>query len=252
MEPTLKIYVAGQIDKISPETMAEAFSAFVALLDTSNSGINWQMKQLSLGSLTMAATPTRSTNDVDQAKTDEEIAREFKEIVSALDKEGDEKPLSKERREALEKLENLTTAPGVESITATVAGRTFPLAPRPKDTFKSFRKISIGSVTGKIDRINTRDGCEFGLIDETERHPVKVRFKKQELENIKSLMGKLVRVRGKLTRNQQGRKESLQMLRIEEIADHADLPTFDDLVGIWQAPRQAMSAEEIVQEIRRA
>jgi len=252
MEPTLTIYVAGQIDKISPETMAEAFSAFVALLDTSNSGINWQMKQLSLGSLTMAATPTRSTNDVDQAKTDEEIAREFKGIVSALDKEGDEPSLSKERCEALEKLGNLTTAPGVESITAIVDGQTFAFTPPSKDTFQSFPKTSIGSVTGKIDRINTREGCEFGLIDETEKHPVKVRFKKHELENIKSLMGKRVRVRGKLTRNQQGRKESLQMRRIEEIEDHADLPTVDDLVGIWQAPRQAMSAEEIVQEMRRA
>jgi hypothetical protein len=42
------------------------------------------------------------------------------------------------------------------------------------------------------------------------------------------------------------------MRRIEEIEDHADLPTVDDLVGIWRAPRQAMSAEEIVQEMRRA
>ena len=107
-------------------------------------------------------------------------------------------------------------------------------------------------MTGKIDRINTRGGCEFGLIDETEKHPVRVIFQTSQLEEIKQLVGKRVCVRGELARNQQGRKESLQMRRIEEIEDHADLPTVDDLVGIWQAPHQTMSAEEIVQEMRRA
>jgi len=107
-------------------------------------------------------------------------------------------------------------------------------------------------VRGKIDRINTRGGCEFGLIDEAENHPVRVIFQTSQLEEIKQLVGKRVCVRGELARNQQGRKESLQMRRIEEIEDHADLPTVDDLVGIWRAPRQAMSAEEIVQEMRRA
>ena len=250
MEPTFKIYVAGQIDKISPETMAEAFSAFVALLATPNSGINWRMTQLSLGSLTMAATPIRSTNDANQA----EINEKFKELTYGLkcNEEGNKALLPREFSEPFERIGNLTTAPGVESITAIVNGQTFAFTPPSKDTFQSFPKTSIGSVTGKIDRINTREGCEFGLIDEAEKHPVKVRFKKHELENIKSLMGKRVRVRGELTRNQQGRKESLQMRRIEEIEDHADLPTVDDLVGIWQAPRQAMSAEEIVQEMRRA
>lgn len=250
MEPTFKIYIAGQIDKISPETMSEAFSAFVALLATPNSGINWRMTQLSLGSLTMAATPIRSTNDANQA----EINEKFKELTYGLkcNEEGNKALLPREFSEPFERIGNLTTAPGVESITATVDGQTFAFTPPSKDTFQSFPKTSIGSVTGKIDRINTREGCEFGLIDETEKHPVKVRFKKHELENIKSLMGKRVRVRGKLTRNQQGRKESLQMRRIEEIENHADLPTVDDLVGIWQAPRQAMSAEEIVQEMRRA
>ena len=250
MEPTFKIYVAGQIDKISPETMAEAFSAFVALLATPNSGINWRMTQLSLGSLTMAATPIRSTNDANQA----EINEKFKELTYGLkcNEEGNKALLPREFSEPFERIGNLTTAPGVESITAIVDGQTFAFTPPSKDTFQSFPKTSIGSVTGKIDRINTREGCEFGLIDEAEKHPVKVRFKKHELENIKSLMGKRVRVRGELTRNQQGRKESLQMRRIEEVEDHADLPTVDDLVGIWQAPRQAMSAEEIVQEMRRA
>lgn len=113
-------------------------------------------------------------------------------------------------------------------------------------------KTSIGSVTGKIDRINTRGGCEFGLIDETEKHPVRVIFQTNQLEEIKQLVGKRVCVRGELTRNQQGRKESLQMRRIEKIEDHADLPTVDDLVGILQTPHQTMSAEEIVQEMRRA
>ena len=113
-------------------------------------------------------------------------------------------------------------------------------------------KTSIGSVTGKIDRINTRGGCEFGLIDETEKHPVRVIFQTNQLEEIKQLVGKRVCVRGELTRNQQGRKESLQMRRVEEIADCVDLPTVDDLVGIWRAPRKAISAEEIVQEMRRA
>lgn len=113
-------------------------------------------------------------------------------------------------------------------------------------------KTSIGSVTGKIDRINTRGGCEFGLIDETEKHPVRVIFQTNQLEEIKQLVGKRVCVRGELTRNQQGHKESLQMRRIEKIEDHADLPTVDDLVGIWQTHHQTMSAEEIVQEMRRA
>ena len=113
-------------------------------------------------------------------------------------------------------------------------------------------KTSIGSVTGKVDRINTRGGCEFGLIDETEKHPVRVIFQTNQLEEIKQLVGKRVCVRGELTRNQQGRKESLQMRRVEEITDCVDLPTVDYLLGIWQAPRQAMSAEEIVQEMRRA
>ena len=113
-------------------------------------------------------------------------------------------------------------------------------------------KTSIGSVTGKIDRINTRGGCEFGLIDETEKHPVRVIFQTNQLEEIKQLVGKRVCVRGELTRNQQGRKESLQMRRVEEITDCVDLPTVDDLVGIWRAPRKAISAEEIVQEMRRA
>lgn len=255
MEPTFKISVAGQIDKISPETMAEAFSAFVALLATPNSGINWRMTQLSLDSLTMAATPIRSANDVNQA----EINEKFKELTYGLkcNEEGNKALLPRELSDPFERIGNLTTAPGVESITATVDGQTFAFTPPPKDTFQSFPETSIGSVTGKIDRINTREGYEFGLIDEAERRPVKVRFKEFKLENIKSLMGKRVRVRGELTRNQQGHKESLQMWRIEEIEDHDDLPTFDDLalddlVRIFQTPRKAMSAEEIVQEMRRA
>ena len=77
-------------------------------------------------------------------------------------------------------------------------------------------------------------------------------FQTNQLEEIKQLVGKRVCVRGELTRNQQGRKESLQMRRIEKIEDHADLPTVDDLVGIWQTHHQTMSAEEIVQEMRRA
>ena len=231
MEPTFKIYVAGQIDKISPETMAEAFSAFVTLLAAPNSDINWRMTRLSLGSdsLTMTATPIRSAKDVNQCN-----------------EEGNKALLPRELSEPFERIGNLTTAPGVESITATVDGQTFAFTSPSKDTFQSFPETSIGSVTGKIDRINTREVYEFGLIDEAEKHPVKVRFKERRLENIKSLMGKQVRVRGELTRNQQGYKESLQMWHIEEIEDHDDLPTLDDddLVRIWQAHYQAMSAEE--------
>lgn len=246
MEPTFKIYVAGQIDKISPETMAEAFSAFVALLAAPNSDINWRMTRLSLGSdsLTMTATPIRSAKDVNQA----EINEKFKELTYGLkcNEEGNKALLPRELSEPFERIGNLTTAPGVESITATVDGQTFAFTSPSKDTFQSFPETSIGSVTGKIDRINTREVYEFGLIDEAEKHPVKVRFKERRLENIKSLMGKQVRVRGELTRNQQGYKESLQMWHIEEIEDHDDLPTLDDddLVRIWQAHYQAMSAEE--------
>lgn len=247
MDTTLKVCLSGRSDQISPATMAAAFSAFATLLDAPNNDIHWQMTQVSIGSLTLAASPCGQTRD--------EELEGFTELVSDLKLHAMTGKVpdswSDKGREALKNLGDLTTEPGVESITATAGNQTIAFNASPKDTPKIQVKTSIGSVTGKIDRINTRGGCEFGLIDETEKHPVRVIFQISQLEEIKQLVGKRVRVRGELTRNQQGRKESLQMLRIEEIADHADLPTFDDLVGIWQAPRQAMSAEEIVQEMRR-
>ena len=134
MEPTFKIYVSGQIDKISPETMAEAFSAFVTLLAAPNSGINWRMTRLSLGSdsLTMAATPIRSAKDVNQA----EINEKFKELTYGLkcNEEGNKALLPRELSEPFERIGNLTTAPGVESITATVDGQTFAFTSPSKDT----------------------------------------------------------------------------------------------------------------------
>lgn len=248
MDTTLKVCLSGRSDQISPATMAAAFSAFATLLDAPNNDIHWQMTQVSIGSLTLAASPCGQTRD--------EELEGFTELVSGLKFHAMTGKVpdswSDKGREALKNLGDLTTEPGVESITAIAGNQTIAFNASPKDTPKIQVKTSIGSVTGKIDRINTRGGCEFGLIDETEKHPVRVIFQISQLEEIKQLVGKRVLVRGELTRNQQGRKESLQMRRIEEIEDHADLPTVDDLVGIWQAPRQAMSAEEIVQEMRRA
>lgn len=247
MDTTLKVCLSGRSDQISPATMAAAFSAFATLLDAPNNDIHWQMTQVSIGSLTLAASPCGQTRD--------EELEGFTELVSGLKFHAMTGKVpdswSDKGREALKNLGDLTTEPGVESITAIAGNQTIAFNASPKDTPKIQVKTSIGSVTGKIDRINTRGGCEFGLIDETEKHPVRVIFQISQLEEIKQLVGKRVLVRGELTRNQQGRKESLQMRRIEEIEDHADLPTVDDLVGIWQAPRQAMSAEEIVQEMRR-
>lgn len=248
MDTTLKVRLSGQADRISPTTMAAAFTAFATLLDAPNNGIRWQMTQVTIGSLTLAASPCGQTRD--------EELEGFTELVSGLKLHAKTGKVpdywSDKGREALKNLGDLTTEPGVESITATAGNQTIVFNASPKDNPEIKLKTSIGSVTGKVDRINTRGGCEFGLIDETEKHPVRVIFQTNQLEEIKQLVGKRVCVRGELTRNQQGRKESLQMRRVEEIADCVDLPTVDDLVGIWQAPRQAMSAEEIVQEIRRA
>lgn len=248
MDTTLKVCLSGRADQISPATMAAAFTAFVALLDAPNNGIRWQMTQVSIGSLTLAASPCGQTRD--------EELEGFTELVSGLKlhaKTGKvPESWSDKGREALKSLGDLATEPGVENVTATAGSQTITFHASPKNNPRTQVKTSIGSLTGKIDRINTRGGCEFGLIDETEKHPVRVIFQTSQLEEIKQLVGKRVCVRGELARNQQGRKESLQMRRIEEIEDHADLPTVDDLVGIWRAPRQAMSAEEIVQEMRRA
>lgn len=248
MDTTLKVCLSGRADQISPATMAAAFTAFVALLDAPNNGIRWQMTQVSIGSLTLAASLCGQTRD--------EELEGFTELVSGLKlhaKTGKvPESWSDKGREALKSLGDLATEPGVENVTATAGSQTITFHASPKNNPRTQVKTSIGSVTGKIDRINTRGGCEFGLIDETEKHPVRVIFQTSQLEEIKQLVGKRVCVRGELARNQQGRKESLQMRRIEEIEDHADLPTVDDLVGIWRAPRQAMSAEEIVQEMRRA
>lgn len=246
MDTTLRIHVAGSTDDISPKTMAEAFAAFAALLEAPGDGSRWKMTQTRLGSFIAEARPI--------ARTKEEELAIFNELTSGLeifDATGDS-PASwtKEGRSAALSLCQLAAAPGVTSIKTIAGGHTITFAPPSPVTDQQRSRISIGSVTGTIDRINTRDGCEFGLIDEVERHPVKVRFSSDELESIKSLIGKRVCARGKLVRNSQGRKVLLHLRCIDECLSVGTISS-TDLIGMWQAP-EGMDADDIVQELRRA
>ena len=181
MDTTLTIHVAGRADEISPKTMAKAFAAFADLLEAPDDGSHWTMVGAHLGSLTLEARPS--------ARTAEEERAIFDTLVSGLSffNESGEAPesWSPQGRAAVQTLRELTTAPGVEGITAAVPDQTIVFTPVDgASEHESRRRASIGSVTGVIDRINTRQGCEFGLIDEAERHPVKVLFSATQLDAI--------------------------------------------------------------------
>lgn len=246
MDTTLRIHVAGSADDISPKTMAAAFAAFAALLDAPGDGSRWKMTQARLGSFVAEACPI--------ARTKEEEDKIFNDLTSDLEIFGatGDCPSSwtKEGRNAIRSLRELAAAPGVTSITTTAGDQTITFAPLSRATEQQRSRTSIGSVTGIIDRINTRGGCEFGLIDEAEHHPVKVRFSPNELESIKSLVGKRVCARGKLVRNNQGRKVLLHLRCIDECLSVGGVSS-TDLIGMWQAP-EGMDADDVVQELRRA
>lgn len=249
MDTTLTIHVAGRADEISPKIMAKAFAAFADLLEAPDDGSHWTMVGAHLGSLTLEARPS--------ARSAEEERAIFDTLVSGLSffNESGEAPesWSPQGRAAVRALRELTTAPGVEGITAAVPDQTIVFTPVDGDSEpESRRRVSIGSVTGVIDRINTRQGCEFGLIDEAERHPVKVLFSAAQLDAVKPLVGKRVRARGELTRNAQGWKTHLRLRKVE-VAEKPDrVPPLEELFGVLGPLPNGVDAEGIVQEMRRA
>jgi len=248
METTIKIHVAGDSDKIDPRTMAKAFAAFVDLLDAPAGHSTWRMTRIHLGSLELQARPL--------ARTPEEEMAIFNTLTADLAElrvtGAPPSSWSNEGRAAANALRTLASAPGVEEITATAGEQTITFtALLEQEQHEQSSRISIGSVRGIIDRINTRGRCEFGLIDEAEQHPVKVRFSSAELDAVTALMGKRVSARGKLVRDAEGRKVLLHLHKIEEITTPSSVPTVSDLIGIWQMPSDKMSVEELVREMRR-
>lgn len=249
MDTTLTIHVAGSTRAISPKTMARAFAAFADLLEAPDNGKRWAMVGTHLGSLTLEARPIART-----IKEEQEIFNRLVFDLSFVNDSGEApESWSPEGRAAVRTLRELTTAPGVEGVTATIADRTVVF--RPIDITsepENRRRISIGSVTGVIDRINTRRGYEFGLIDEAEHHPIKVLFSASQLDDIVPLVGRRVRARGELTRDAEGTKTRLRLRKLEVAENSQQIPPFEELIGVLGSLPNGTGAEEVVQEMRRA
>jgi hypothetical protein len=119
-------------------------------------------------------------------------------------------------------------------------------------TDRNIRKLqapssrALGSVTGTLDVISLHRKPRFQVYEDLSNRPVACRFSENELEQIKSALGRRVTVNGVVVRNAKG-----QPIRVEEpeIRILIDGPPLTRLVGIDPGFTGGMSLSEYMEHV---
>ncbi len=112
---------------------------------------------------------------------------------------------------------------------------------------------AIGSVVGILDVVNLRRGSrQVSLYNDETRRAVRCRFGTDLFDAVKAALGTRVRALGEITRNRRGQILSVDIERLEGLAEDRSVPSVDDLAGIATWYTGDLSTEEYLRSVRGA
>lgn len=234
MKNELRFHVRVAPELIDVNVLTRSIGAFAALVNAAGSG-RWVVSDLRLASVTAAARPV--------ALSDAEVDVEFERLASGLltlvDGPATPPGWDDDLMQSVADLHSVLDTHGVEGLELTFGDR----APIGVDTAAVLnaksaldaRPLTLGAVTGKVDRFLSRDSRrELGLVDEATGDKVTVRFSRDWEDEAPTWIGRRVTAWGMLRRTAHGRKKELQMEGIE-VAPALETTSVADVLGILGA-----------------
>lgn len=111
---------------------------------------------------------------------------------------------------------------------------------------------AIGSVIGVLDLISLRRQPRYNVYDRVSRRPVRCAFESEQLEVVKSALGRRVLVSGIVNRNSRGQPVRIDSPTLTLLPSEDDLPSTDEIIGIDPGFTGDVSTEAYVRQLRNA
>lgn len=228
----VRLYIPGLPENINVETLqrtSEALADFLSAADIPQ----WTLTDLSLGSLNVAAVPSRVSASV----ADTEIADLKEGLLRSVERMP--LPLNWGGRVLRAIIAMNQTSRDVEAegpARLSINGEVFSISDQVAQYLKEQLAVethSFSSVSGVIDRFTDRKGRrEFGLIDDNSKLAVTVLFSAKDEAKVRASIGQTVTVWGLLSCGRAGEKKRLKMegMTVETVPSGS--VTVDDLVGL--------------------
>ena len=232
----IRLHLEGEEGRIEARALIHGLGSLLKLLDMAapeNERPDWVISLLSEGSADVAIRPagvvtqealegiTRVAEGVDALCRDSGIPDGWDQAMVKL----------------LLEVSEVTRYSGVEGASLQWASRSSVRVDREvrahAEESVSERRVSLGSVRGRLDRYFHRGNRrEIGLVDEAAGTAIAVTFEEDLLERVKAAVEETVIAWGEVRRNERGQKVGLRMEDFEVVrADSAHAAPVEQMVG---------------------
>lgn len=251
-------------ERLTAARVSECVSATVGLISVAEDAevgrdrepkdrSEWEFSQLELGSLALTVRPLEARGGADQPTLDRVPQRlvdgfELVEQSVALPQRWDIRTAKQARR----LIRSLSPSPDASMSVSFVNGHaprqvvvTSQASANLAEATKT-RKVSLGSLTGRLQSVSTRGRPKAGLWTDVENRRVKVDLRKEDIASVAEWLDHHVRVYGELSRNVDGTPLTIKAHRITPAEQQVRLA---ETAGIAAGALGEMSPREYLEAV---
>jgi len=251
----------GERDRVPLNAFIDSLRNFLRVLQDLDATISrdprgsviWDVVSLQKGSppvVGVAPTRRRGLQDCSEA-----VEEQFLTNARLLDAQGERtRYFSDSALVDFERIAKRTKRLGTIAVYTNGSGAAITEGVITERTLRNVRELTgvkysaYGSVIGNLDSISVHRGNEFRVWDETTKKPVLSKFRKGELERVKSFLGVRVTVSGILNSNSAGMPVCIAVDEIDPV-EQRDLPSIEEMSGLVENFTEGKSLKQYLEDL---